>query len=113
VIVEDLWIDVIVGPPDHPYRVLDLDEYAAAAERGALGPDEAADGLIRTQRFLDRRLNRRLEVLRTWPDFPPKTVTALSSVSFPRDWSSIGDRDAGDFGPVTPGTRRAGPGQPS
>jgi Protein of unknown function (DUF402) len=24
--VEDLWIDVIVGPPDHPYRVLDLDE---------------------------------------------------------------------------------------
>jgi hypothetical protein len=89
VIVDDLWIDVIVGPPDHPYRVLDLDEYAAATEHGALSPAEAVDGLLRTQRFLDRRLNRRHEVLRSWPDFPPKTVTTLSNVTFERDWSSI------------------------
>jgi len=89
VFVEDLWIDVIIGPPDHPYRVLDLDEYATAAEQGALSPTEAADGLVRTQRFLDRRLNRRHEVLRTWPDFPPKTVVALSNVTFERDWSLI------------------------
>jgi hypothetical protein len=78
VIVEDLWIDVIVGPPDHPYRVLDLDEYATAAARGELSPAEAVDGLVRTQRFLDSRLNRRHEVLRTWPDFPPETVTVVS-----------------------------------
>lgn len=89
VIVEDLWIDVIVGPPDHPYRVLDLDEYATAAARGDLNSAEAADGLVRTQRFLDRRLNRRHEVLRTWPDFPPKTVTVLSNISFEPDWSIL------------------------
>lgn len=89
VAVEDLWIDVIVGPPDHPYRVLDLDEYAAALERGELTPAEAADGLIRTQRFLDRRLNRRDEVTRTWPDFPPQAVTSLADASFHRDWSLI------------------------
>lgn len=35
-LVEDLWIDVIIGPPDHPYRVLDLDEYAEAATQGGL-----------------------------------------------------------------------------
>jgi hypothetical protein len=89
VIVEDLWIDVIVGPADHPYRVLDLDEYAIAAERGLLSTAEAVDGLVRTQRFLDRRLNRRHEVLRSWPDFPPATVAALSAVSFPVEWSMI------------------------
>jgi predicted RNA-binding protein associated with RNAse of E/G family len=89
VVVEDLWIDVIVGPPDHPYRLLDLDEYAAAAESGQLSPAEAADGLVRTQRFLDRRLNRRHEVLRNWPDFPPATVTALSTIRFPPDWSVV------------------------
>ncbi len=87
--VEDLWIDVIVGPPDHPYRVLDLDEYAEAARSGALRADEAVDGLVRTQRFLDRRLNRRHETVRTWPDFPPAAVTALADLSFPQDWSLI------------------------
>lgn len=90
VTVEDLWIDIVVGPPDHPYRVLDLDEYAAAAQSGALTPEEAADGLIRTQRFLDRRLNRRHEVLRTWPDFPPAAVTTLADIHFDRSWSWIG-----------------------
>jgi predicted RNA-binding protein associated with RNAse of E/G family len=89
--VDDLWIDVIVGPADHPYRVLDLDEYAVAVERGALSPAEAADGLIRTQRFLDRHLNRRHEAVRSWPDFPPKNVTALSRISFRRDWTLISD----------------------
>lgn len=89
VLVEDLWIDVIVGPPDHPYRVLDLDEFAVAATRGELSPAEAADGLIRTQRFLDRRLNRRHEVRRTWPDFPPATVLALANVTFERAWHQL------------------------
>lgn len=89
VTVDDLWIDVIVGPADHPYRVLDLDEYAAAAESGALSGAEAADGLVRTQRFLDRRLNRRHDTQRTWPDFPPQSISELLHVSFPRDWSPI------------------------
>jgi predicted RNA-binding protein associated with RNAse of E/G family len=89
IVVDDLWIDVIVGPPDHPYRVLDLDEYAVATENGALTPAEAADGLIRTQRFLDRRLNRRHETLRTWPDFPPQTVTTLAALPFERRWTRL------------------------
>ena len=91
--VDDLWIDIIVGPADHPYRVLDLDEYAAAVERGALSPAESVDGLVRTQRFLDRRLNRRHETVRTWPDFPPQNVIALSGVSFPRDWTAVSRRE--------------------
>lgn len=91
VAVDDLWIDVIVGPGDHPYRVLDLDEYAVAVEQGALSMAEAVDGLVRTQRFLDRRLNRRHEVLRTWPDFPPKNVAALSNISFRRNWSILSE----------------------
>jgi predicted RNA-binding protein associated with RNAse of E/G family len=89
VLVEDLWIDVMVGPPDHPYRVLDLDEYAEAAARGELSAAEAADGLIRTQRFLDRRLNRRHETQRTWPDFPPQTVTTLANATFEAAWSPL------------------------
>jgi len=94
VTVDDLWIDVIVGPPDHPYRVLDLDEYATVAARGDIGPDEAADGLVRTQRFLDRRLNRRHETTRMWPDFPPAIVTELAAVTFDPDWSLIPQPEA-------------------
>ncbi|MGW8887489.1 hypothetical protein [Streptomyces sp. NPDC055749] len=54
---------------------------------GQLGFAEAADGLIRTQRFLDRRLNRRHEVERSWPDFPPDEVKAMLAVHLPRDWT--------------------------
>jgi hypothetical protein len=90
VTVDDLWIDVIVGPPDHPYRVLDLHEYAEAMESGVLSAADAADGLVRTQRFLDRRLNRRYDdPERTWPDFPPADVRKLMAVDFPRQWSAL------------------------
>jgi hypothetical protein len=84
--VDDRYIDVIIGPPDHPYRVLDLDEYAAAAAAGMMTADEAAQGLVQTQRFLDRRLNRRHEVERTWPDFPPAAIEALLTVDLPQAW---------------------------
>jgi hypothetical protein len=88
VVVDDLWIDVIVGPPDHPYRLLDLDEYAAAMESGTLSAADAVDGLVRTQRFLDRRLNRRYDhPERIWLDFPPASVEALMRATFPREWS--------------------------
>jgi len=94
VTVDDLWIDVIVGPPDHPYRMLDLHEYAAAMQSGALSPADAADGLVRTQRFLDRRLNHRYDhAERTWLDFPPADVKQLMGIHFPRQWSTI-DRPA-------------------
>ncbi|NUR27680.1 MAG: DUF402 domain-containing protein [Catenulispora sp.] len=86
VTVQDEWIDVVIGPPDHPYRLLDLDEYADALAEGRLTPAEAADGLRRTQRFLDRRLNRRHDVTRTWPDFPPREVAELLSIDLPRQW---------------------------
>jgi hypothetical protein len=90
VTVDDLWIDVIVGPPDHPYRMLDLHEYAAAMSSGALSMADAADGLVRTQRFLDRRLNRRYDhAERTWLNFPPADVEQLMDVRFPRHWSTI------------------------
>ena len=52
VLVDDHWIDVIVGPPDHPYRVLDLDEYADAMAAGDIDPATGVDGLRRTQMFL-------------------------------------------------------------
>ena len=45
--VYDMWVDFIVGPPDHPYRVLDLDEYAEALSDGRLTQAEAAQGLRR------------------------------------------------------------------
>ena len=87
--VDDLWIDIVVGPPDHPYRVLDLDEYADAMAEGRLTAAEAADGLIRAQRFLDRRLNRRHDATRSWPDFPPATVAELLTVELPQEWELL------------------------
>jgi hypothetical protein len=87
--VDDLWIDVIVGPPGHPYRLLDLHEYAEAITSGQLSVADAADGLTRMQRFLDRRLNRRHEVTRTWPDFPPACVEAMLTMELPMDWALL------------------------
>jgi hypothetical protein len=88
--VDDHWIDVIVGPPDHPYRVLDLDEYADAMASGHIDPATGADGLRRTQTFLDRHLNRRHDTRRdTWPDFPPRTITRLAGLPFRPDWEQL------------------------
>jgi hypothetical protein len=90
VTVDDLWIDIIVGPPDRPYRMLDLHEYAAALDSGALSTADAVDGIVRTQQFLDRRLNRRYDdVDLVWLDFPPADVRALMAATFPREWSRI------------------------
>jgi hypothetical protein len=88
--VDDLWIDVIVGPPDHPYRMLDLHEYAEALETGALSVADAADGLVRTQRFLDRHVNRRDDHTEVaWLDFPPASVQQLMDVRFASQWSTV------------------------
>jgi hypothetical protein len=87
--VDDKWIDVIIGPPDHPYRLLDLHDYADAIEDGRLRLAEAVEGLRRMQAFLDRRLNRRHDVTRTWPEFPPPEVEALMAVELPQQWEHL------------------------
>jgi predicted RNA-binding protein associated with RNAse of E/G family len=87
--VYDDWIDVIVGPGDHPYRVLDLDEFGQGLRDGMLSPAEAAAGLARTQAFLDRHLNRRHGAEQIWPDFPPRSIEPLIGAEFPRAWSTV------------------------
>ena len=88
--VDDHWIDVIVGPPDHPYRVLDLDEYADAIAAGQIDTAVGIDGLRRTQNFLDRHLNRRHDTRRdTWPDFPPRAISALADLPFTPQWEVL------------------------
>jgi hypothetical protein len=87
--VDDMWIDVIVGPPDQPYRVLDLDDYAEAMADGRLTLVDAVEGLTRAQRFLDGRLNHRHDVTLSWPDFPPATVEELLTVDLPQDWARL------------------------
>jgi hypothetical protein len=75
--VRDHYLDVIVGPPSHYYRVLDMDEFGDAIAEGKLTPEQAVRGLRNFQRFLDRHLNRRHDVTPTWPDFPPQAIAAL------------------------------------
>ena len=88
--VDDHWIDVIVGPPDHPYRVLDLEEYADAIESGDLDIATGLDGLRRTQTFLDRHLNRRHDTRRdSWPDFPPRAIAALARLPMAPEWELL------------------------
>lgn len=85
VVVSDAYVDVMVGPADRPYRIVDLDELAAAITSGALAPEQAADGLTRLQRFLDRRLHG--AGAGTWRDFPPSAVRVLQARGgLPDDW---------------------------
>ena len=87
VVLRDLYIDVIVGPPDRPYRVLDLEEHADAMAAGLISTELGLDGLRRTQAFLDRRLNPRDEPQPGWPDFPPRAVLdLLDAGDVPRAW---------------------------
>jgi hypothetical protein len=80
--VTDHYLDVIIGPPGHYYRVLDMDEFGDAIAEGKLTPDQAVAGLRHFQRFLDTHLNRRHETNLEWPDFPPAVLQPL------RDWRS-------------------------
>lgn len=88
--VDDDWVDVVVGPPDHPYRVLDLDEYGGALATGQRDAAAVVDGLRRTQLFLDRHLNRRHDVRRdTWPDFPPRAIAELAALPVRPRWRLV------------------------
>src|ERR1041384_5954219 len=84
---------VIVGPPDHPYRVLDLDEYADAIAAGDIDTATGVDGLRRTQTFLDRHLNRRHDIRRgVCPAFPPRAIAALAELPFDPRWVTVQGR---------------------
>jgi hypothetical protein len=79
------------GPPDHPYRVLDLEEYADATESGEIDVATGLDGLRRTQTFLDRHLNRRHDTRRDrWPDFPPRAIANVAGLPFAPHWDVLG-----------------------
>jgi hypothetical protein len=76
--VMDQYLDVIVGPPEHYYRVLDMDEFGDALAEGKLSVEQAIAGLRNFQRFLDTYLNRRHDIARSWPDFPPRAIRPLA-----------------------------------
>lgn len=79
----DRYVDIIVGPPTHPYRVIDLEELGDAITTGRLGPADAAHVLAATQAFLDRHLNRRHDLALEWPDFPPGALATVRDVKIP------------------------------
>lgn len=84
--ITDLYIDVLVGPVNTAYRLLDLDELAAATASGHVDISTALDGLRRCQRFLDRRLNRRHDTTTAWPAFPPLQTEPTRWAALPRAW---------------------------
>jgi hypothetical protein len=85
VVVADAQVDVLVGPPDRPYHVVDLDELADAVATGAVSSRLVADRLTRLQRFLDARLHTATPG--TWRDFPPAAVSELEGRDdLPDDW---------------------------
>lgn len=92
-VLSDARVDVLVGPPDRPYHVADLDELADAVTTGAMAPAQAADCLARLQRFLDRRLHTATSG--AWRDFPPAAVRDLQHRDdLPDDWEWF-DADCG------------------
>jgi hypothetical protein len=83
VTVRDLYIDVLVPTDGRHQRLLDLDEFADAMQAGHLGPEVAADGLRRWQRFLDRHLHAGRDPRRGWTDFPPRKLRDLAALPAP------------------------------
>jgi predicted RNA-binding protein associated with RNAse of E/G family len=81
---DDMYIDVVVGTPDQPYSVLDLEEFGDALRAGTISVDEAAKVLDDCQRFIDRRLNRHKDPMSdTWPDFPPRELEPVLVAPIP------------------------------
>lgn len=87
----DLYLDVIAPTDGRHYRMLDLDEYAAAMVAGTLSLSEAADGLRRWQVFLDRYVHGGRWPSARWSDFPPARVRGLANreapFGYPRRWT--------------------------
>lgn len=81
--VRDRYVDFLVGPPELPYRVLDLDELGDAMLAGILTPTQAADVLTAAQTFADRYLQRKGDYTAGWPDFPPAALEPLRDITIP------------------------------
>ncbi|GAB3913285.1 hypothetical protein GCM10029964_122550 [Kibdelosporangium lantanae] len=81
--VVDHYVDIIVGPPGLPYRVLDLHELGEALTRGALTAPQAARALVATQAFVDRHLQGKDHHGPDWPDFPPAALAPVHEVEIP------------------------------
>jgi hypothetical protein len=81
--VWDLYVDLIVATDGRPYRMLDLDEFAAAVQEGALSWSDAVDALRRWQRFLDRHLHAGRFPAAGWTDFPPAVIEPLAALPAP------------------------------
>lgn len=79
VTVMDQYLDVIVGPPGHSYRILDMDEFGDAIAAGELPAEKAVEGLRKFQRFIDTYLNRLGDAEAAWPDFPPRAMRELAA----------------------------------
>jgi len=75
--VMDQYLDVVVGPPDQPYRVLEMDEFGDAIASGELTGEQSVEGLRKFQRFIDTHLNRLGDSAHAWPDFPPRAIRPL------------------------------------
>jgi hypothetical protein len=81
--VRDQYVDLIVATDGRPYRMLDLDEFATAVQKGALSWPDAVDALRRWQRFLDRHLHRERFPAAGWADFPPAVIEPLAALPAP------------------------------
>ena len=94
-LVTDDYLDVIVGPPNRPYRVLDMDEYAAALASGRVTTAGVVAGLVAFQRFLDTHLNAGWTLSDHWPDFPPAAIDGLrdEEIVDPHGWAAAAARE--------------------
>lgn len=79
----DLYIDVMVPTNGRHYRMLDLDEFADAIERGHVTLREVVDALRRWQQFLDRYLHSKRWPTADWSDFPPAAIRDLAKMPSP------------------------------
>jgi hypothetical protein len=76
-------VDVSTYPRRHVIVVRHAGEFADAMQAGHLGPDVAADGLRRWQRFLGRHLHAGRDPRRGWTDFPPRKLRDLAALPAP------------------------------
>lgn len=82
-IFRDLEVDVMVPVDGRHQRMLDLDELADGVDTGVIPVAVAMDGLRRWQRFLDSHLHADRGPRRSWTDFPPAAIDALSRLESP------------------------------
>lgn len=89
--LRDDYLDFIVGPPDRPYRIVDMDEYAEALSEGKVTAARVAEGLRAAQTFAERHLHRQPFSEPPWPDFPPADIQPLFGmrVPDPHGWAAL------------------------